>query len=68
LLLLINWSSIIEEFKKADATNSVESACVFSGKGVGKINAIEPAFDIVTRVEKEAIGALKNLQSCRIDG
>jgi nitronate monooxygenase len=61
-------SSIVEEFKKADATNTVESACVFSGKGVGKIKAIEPAFDIITRVEKEAIDALKNLQSSHIDG
>lgn len=62
-----NGFTVIEEFKRADANNDVELACVFSGKGVGRIDAIEPAFDILTRIEKEAADTLKSLQGLCVD-
>jgi nitronate monooxygenase len=60
-----NQYKIVEEFKRAE--NDVEHACVYAGKGVGKIDAIEPAFDIITRIEKEAAGTIKSLQSLHLD-
>ena len=54
-------SSIIEKFKRAEEEKDPSGAIVYSGKGVGKIRSIDPAFEIMTRIEKEAINAISGL-------
>jgi nitronate monooxygenase len=63
----VSASSVAEAFKRADAINDASLACVFSGKGVGQIDAIEPAFEIIARIETEAIETMKNFQSLYCD-
>lgn len=50
---------IVQKFDLAcETTNDPANAPVYAGKGVGKIDSIDQAFDIVVRVEKEAIAAI----------
>lgn len=58
-----NGLNVAKELQKAVDGHRVESAFVYSGQGVGEITAIEPAFDIVKRVEKEAAETLSRLQT-----
>ncbi len=55
--------ALVSAFKKGSANNDPTYACIYCGKGVGKINAIEPAYDILTRIETETIKAIKRLQT-----
>lgn len=57
-----NGMNVAKEFQKSLEGHRINSACVYSGQGVGEISAIEPAFDIVMRVEKEALESLTKLQ------
>ena len=58
-----NGRNIASELQKALDGNRADSAFVYSGQGVGNISSIEPAFDIVKRIEKEAFEALSRLQT-----
>lgn len=57
-----NGSSVANVLQDAEQRHLVSSACVFSGQGVGEINSIDNAYDIVKRVEKEATETLALLQ------
>mmetsp|Transcript_18999 Transcript_18999/g.47056 ORF Transcript_18999/g.47056 Transcript_18999/m.47056 type:complete len:361 (-) Transcript_18999:75-1157(-) len=54
-------SKVVEEFKDRSAAQDTDFSCVFSGKGVASIDSIEPAFDIITNIEKEAIESLQRV-------
>ena len=51
---------IIETFKMATETSDPAYAPVYAGKGVGKIYAIEPTFEIISRIEQELVEIISN--------
>lgn len=53
--------TLVERFNNAEAEKLPNEGCVYSGQGVGEINSIQPAYDIVQQVETEAIESLSNL-------
>ena len=53
--------SIVEKLNRAEKEENPSEGCVYCGQGVGEIHSIDPAFDIVQRVEQEAIQSLSNL-------
>jgi nitronate monooxygenase len=61
-----NGKNVAIDFQKAQEGHRTGLACVYCGQGVGEIDAIEPAYDIVTRIEKDAIACITNLQSVLI--
>lgn len=56
-------SKVVKEFMASTANEDPDFSCVFSGKGVASINSIEPAYDIIINIEKEAIASLNRLNS-----
>jgi nitronate monooxygenase len=58
-----NGHDVAKAFRKAEEDHRTSLACVYGGQGVGEIDAIEPAYDIVKRIEKEAVEALTKLQA-----
>jgi nitronate monooxygenase len=55
--------NIAKKFQYAVECSDPSSACVYSGQGVGEISAVEPAYELVKRIEKEAVDSLFKLQS-----
>lgn len=55
-------ASLVSQYKTAYEIHDPAYACVYSGKGVGKIHSIEPAYDILMRIESEAIEAIKQVE------
>ena len=53
--------SVASKYKKAVSEGNPNIAVVYSGEGVGEIGAIEPAYDIVRRIDKEAIDIISGL-------
>jgi len=62
-LASLEGANIVRAFKMATADKDPAYACIYSGKGVGKIDSIDPAYDIITRIEQEAIEAIKDAQT-----
>jgi len=60
-------SKVVKELKAASAAQDTDYSCVFSGKGVASIGSIEPTFDIITNIEKEAVESLKRVNSVTLD-
>lgn len=52
-------SNLVESFKLANQHGDSRTCVVLSGKGVGLINEIESAYDVVTRINTDAIQILK---------
>jgi nitronate monooxygenase len=57
-----NGLNVAIKFKKAVAGQRPDSACVYCGQGVGDISSIEPAYEIVQKIEKEATESFMKLQ------
>jgi len=60
-------SQVVQEFKASSAAHDTAYSCVFSGKGVASIDSIEPTFDIITNIEKEAIESLRRVNTLTQD-
>lgn len=55
-------SDLVEELNHAEEFQLPNTGCVYSGQGVGEIISIDPAYDIIEQVEKDAIETLSNLR------
>jgi nitronate monooxygenase len=55
-------TAIFTASQRATQTNNLDYACVYSGKGVGRIKSIEPAHDIIMRIEAEAVESIRQLE------
>ena len=55
--------TIVDEFKNAEKESYPSAGCVYSGQGVGEIVSIDPAYDIVQQIEKDAIESLSHLKN-----
>jgi nitronate monooxygenase len=53
---------LVEKLDRAEKEHLPNEGCVYSGQGVGEIISVDPAYDIIQRIEKEAIETLSNLQ------
>ncbi len=53
--------SIVEKLNQAEKEENPSEGCVYCGQGVGEIHSIDPAFEIVQQVEKDAMESLSNL-------
>jgi nitronate monooxygenase len=47
-------SGVLQSFRQANEKGNVRIAPVLAGKGVGEIHSIEPARDVIARIEQEA--------------
>lgn len=56
-------NSIVEQFKHAEQAQLPDFGLVYSGQGIGEIDSIQPAYDIVKQVESEAYESFSALQS-----
>jgi nitronate monooxygenase len=61
--LLREGSTLLEDFQSASQQADTSMAQVLAGEGVGEIEAIEPAYDIVSRIDQEAQEVIHNLSS-----
>lgn len=55
--------TFLNNYKKAQKEKNLDIDKVLSGKGVGEIHSIEPAFDILQRIENETQQAISRLSS-----
>jgi len=55
-------NTLVEDFNRAEEENLASVGCVYSGQGVGEITSIDPAYDIIQQIEKDAIVSLSNLR------
>ena len=60
---LIISEDVSREYKKAKELNDVSVICNYAGEGVGEVYEIEGAYDVVMRIEKEAIAAIDRFKS-----
>lgn len=56
-------TAIVSAFQKGTADNDPAYSCIYCGKGVGKITSIQPAFEILTRIETEMIDAIQQVRT-----
>lgn len=63
--LASNSDSVASKYKKAIAEGDPNIAAVYSGQGVGEIDAIEPVFGIIQRIDEEAIVVVNALSRLR---
>lgn len=52
---------IASKYKKAVSDGDPNVAVVYSGEGVGEIDAIEPAYDIIQRINQEATDVVRGM-------
>ncbi|KAG7357280.1 dioxygenase [Nitzschia inconspicua] len=57
-----NGSNIAAKFRKAAEGQRIDTACVYSGQGVGEIMSIEPAYGIIQKIQREAAESMTRLQ------
>jgi nitronate monooxygenase len=53
-------SVLVADYRRACKEGNADIALVHAGEGVGLIDAIEPAYDIVTRISNEAADVIRN--------
>jgi nitronate monooxygenase len=58
-----NGTNVAVKLKKAVEGHRPDTAFVYSGQGVGKISSIEPAYDIIHNIQKEAAESMTRLQN-----
>jgi len=63
---LVN-ADIYSKYREALSQGDPKLAAVYSGEGVGDINAIEPAYEIIQRVNEEAVGVVKGMSQLLSD-
>jgi nitronate monooxygenase len=54
-------TSVLQAFRKATEDGNVRIAPVLAGKGVGEIQSIEPARDVIARIEQDARQMIQNM-------
>ena len=57
----ISSGTVVQEFKAAMQDGNPKVGMVLAGQGVGEIDSIEPAFDIIMRIEQETKDILQEL-------
>mmetsp|Transcript_5527 Transcript_5527/g.13140 ORF Transcript_5527/g.13140 Transcript_5527/m.13140 type:complete len:219 (+) Transcript_5527:694-1350(+) len=55
-------ASLVKKLNEAEKEERTSEGCVYSGQGVGEIDSIDPAFDIVQQIESDAIESLSKLE------
>jgi nitronate monooxygenase len=58
-----NSRDLAKEFQQGEENHRTAVACVYCGQGVGEITAVEPAYEVIKRIEQEAEDSLRSLQS-----
>lgn len=53
---------LVKEMNDAEKEERPSEGCVYSGQGVGEIDSIDPAFDIIQKIESDAIESLSKLK------
>lgn len=56
-------TKLLEQYKSAHLVSDPNVVCCLSGEGVGEIDHIEGAYDVILRIEEEAIDTIDRLQS-----
>lgn len=56
-------ATILSEYAQAQKESNARVVKVLSGEGVGEIDAIEPAYDVLIRIENETRDALQRLST-----
>lgn len=65
--LLASDSAMALNYKQATSIGDPNISAVYSGEGVGEIDAIESAYDIIKRVDKEAIETVKGMPQLLVE-
>mmetsp|Transcript_24774 Transcript_24774/g.50105 ORF Transcript_24774/g.50105 Transcript_24774/m.50105 type:complete len:410 (-) Transcript_24774:73-1302(-) len=56
-------SDLLERYKSSAEKSDGDVVCVLAGEGVGEIDSIEGAYDIVMKIEEEALEIIDRLKS-----
>jgi nitronate monooxygenase len=59
--LKVENSDVVSGYRRAQKAEDADAVAVLCGQGVGEIDAIDPAFDIVNRINEEAMAAIRNI-------
>lgn len=51
--------SLVSRYKEGNKTKDPSITAVYAGKGVGQIQSIDGAYDIITRIEQEAVDIIE---------
>jgi len=56
-----NEATLVKKLNEAEREERANGGCVYCGQGVGEIDSIDRAFDIIQQIESDAIESLSNL-------
>jgi nitronate monooxygenase len=59
--LLNEKSDVVSGYRLAQKEGNANVTAVLCGQGVGEIDSIDPAFDIITRINEEAMTVIRNM-------
>jgi nitronate monooxygenase len=59
--LIVQNSDVVSSFRQAQKAEDADVVAVLCGQGVGEIDSIDPAFDLVTRINEEAMAAIRSM-------
>ncbi len=54
---------VVKKLNEAERENRASEGCVYCGQGVGEINSIDRAYDIIQQIESDAIESLSKLNN-----
>lgn len=61
--LILDKSTLLEDYKSAQKSANAEIVAVLAGEGVGEIDSIEDAYNVLLRIEEEAMETINRLKS-----
>jgi nitronate monooxygenase len=59
--LRVENSDVVSDFRQAQKAEDADVVAVLCGQGVGEIDSIDTAFDIVIRINEEAMAAIRSM-------
>jgi nitronate monooxygenase len=59
--LAVENSDVVSSFRQANKEEDADVVAVLCGQGVGEIDSIDPAFDIVNRINEETMAVIRSM-------
>jgi nitronate monooxygenase len=59
--LIVENSNLVSGFRQAQKVEDADAVAVLCGQGVGEIDSIDPAFDIINRINEETMSVIRSM-------